>query len=53
MPARAARLLASAAVAIGLALSEAGCKTTGDDITGLDRRQQCPTQRCRMAALSS
>ncbi len=32
--ARAARLLASAAVAAVLALSVAGCKTTGDDITG-------------------
>jgi Flp pilus assembly protein TadD len=31
---RAARLLASAAVAAVLALSAAGCKTTGDDITG-------------------
>ena len=32
--ARAARLLASAVVAAVLALSVAGCKTTGDDITG-------------------
>jgi Flp pilus assembly protein TadD len=32
--ARAARLLASAAVAAVLALPVAGCKTTGDDITG-------------------
>ena len=32
--ARAARLLASAAVVAVLALSAAGCKTTGDDITG-------------------
>jgi Flp pilus assembly protein TadD len=32
--ARAARLLASAALAAVLALSVAGCKTTGDDITG-------------------
>ena len=33
-PALAARLFASAAVAAALALSVAGCKTTGDDITG-------------------
>lgn len=33
-PALAARLFASAAVATVLALSVAGCKTTGDDITG-------------------
>ncbi len=33
-PVRAAYLLASAAVAAVLALSVAGCKTTGDDITG-------------------
>jgi len=32
--ARAARLLASAAIAAVLALSVAGCKTTGNDITG-------------------
>jgi Flp pilus assembly protein TadD len=32
--AHAARLLASAAIAAVLALSVAGCKTTGDDITG-------------------
>jgi len=32
--ARAAHLLASAAIAAVLALSVAGCKTTGDDITG-------------------
>jgi Flp pilus assembly protein TadD len=31
---RAAHLLASAAVAVALALSAAGCKTTGDDVTG-------------------
>jgi Flp pilus assembly protein TadD len=31
---RAVRLLASAAVATALALSAAGCKTTGDDVTG-------------------
>ena len=33
-PARAAHLLATAAVAALLALSVAGCKTTGDDVTG-------------------
>lgn len=33
-PAYAARLLASAAIAAVLALSVAGCKTTGDDTTG-------------------
>lgn len=33
-PAHAARLLASAAIAAVLALSVAGCKTTGDDTTG-------------------
>jgi Flp pilus assembly protein TadD len=33
-PALAARLIASAALAAVLALSVAGCKTTGDDITG-------------------
>ena len=33
-PVRAAQMLASAAVAAALALSIAGCKTTGDDVTG-------------------
>ena len=33
-PALAARLFASAALALVLALSVAGCKTTGDDVTG-------------------
>ena len=40
--ARAARLLASAAIVAGLALSVAGCKTTGNDITGSIRASDAP-----------
>jgi Flp pilus assembly protein TadD len=40
--ARAARLLASAAVVAALALSVAGCKTTGNDITGSIGAGQAP-----------
>ena len=42
LTARAARLLASAALAAVLALSVAGCMTTGDDITGSIAARNAP-----------
>jgi hypothetical protein len=40
--ARAAHLLVSAAIIAGLSLSVAGCKTTGNDITGSIRASNAP-----------
>ena len=50
--ARTAHLLASAAVAAVLALSVAGCKTMGDDITGSIGTPACAAQRRRLAPLA-
>ena len=50
-PARAVRLLASAATVAALALPAAGCKTTGDDITGsIGRSRARPAPRRNGAA---